>query len=55
MGNVFIDDTNTFVLGGYENTLLGYPSQFEHGEQYMKFIDVIMFGKKIVGISCNVG
>ena len=44
-GNIFLVDGNTFVLGGYENTLLGYPSQFDFGEQYKEFVDVIMFGK----------
>ena len=44
-GNIFLVDVNTCVLGGYENTLLGYPSRFNYGEQYKEFIDMIMFGK----------
>ena len=45
-GNIFIVNSNTCVLGGHENTLLGYPPllSFECEEQFKEFIDVIMFG-----------
>jgi len=47
-GNVFMLDRNRFVLGGYENTLLGYRSscfQEIKAAQLLDKIDVVMFGE----------
>ena len=46
-GNIFIVNGNKCVLGGYENTLLGYPSRFDCQEKCKEFIDIIMFGENI--------
>ncbi len=50
-GNIFPTEEGDFVLGGYENTLLGYRTRLyrkivEENYQLEK-IDVIMFGEGI--------
>ena len=50
-GNVF-KVNGSYVLGGYENTLLGYRTSLYHdiagNEDWMNRIDVILFGKSII-------
>ncbi len=51
-GNIFQTEEGDFVLGGYENTLLGYRTRLykkiiEENYQLEK-IDVIMFGEGII-------
>ena len=51
-GNVFMFDKDRFVLGGYENTLLGYRTscfQDLKATQLLDKIDVIMFGEFLQG------
>lgn len=45
-GNIFV--RNGYILGGYENLLLGYRTSLYEGiikQNLMDSIDVIMFGK----------
>lgn len=51
-GNVLMFENGDYVLGGYENTLLGYRSscyQALKEAMVLDQIDVIMFGKEIKG------
>ena len=48
-GNVFKIEEN-YVLGGYENTLLGYKTSLDEmiaKEELQAMIDVLMFGELI--------
>ncbi len=50
-GNIFPTKEQDFVLGGYENTLLGYRSRLYRKiveENSLENIDVIMFGEGII-------
>ena len=44
-GNVFIDEDDNCLLGGYENTLLGYKTRlYRLCRNNLQHFDVIMFG-----------
>ena len=45
-GNIFVID-DVCLLGGYENTLLGYRTRlFRLCKDHLKHFDVILFGKE---------
>ncbi len=50
-GNIFPTEEGDFVVGGYENTLLGYKTKHYRkivDENYLEKIDVILFGEGII-------
>ncbi len=52
-GNVFLIKNDSYALGGYENTLLGYRTscfQALKEENYLDQMDAIMFGEIHIAI-----